>query len=224
MPESAVALGAPGLDLLQFALTCFTTLIVVVDPFGLVPIFAGLTAQFDPRRRRRLVRRAVLIAFAISLVFLVVGRALLAYLGVSVHAFSISGGILLFATAFPMLFGHRGGLQAPEHGEGAGEDPAVFPLAIPLMSGPGTLTTLLLLASQAGGSPSALLVLAGVVTMVFALAWVTLAFGQRLLDRLGERGVNVVTRVLGVLLAALAVQFVVNGIRGAFPAGAQFAG
>ena len=101
-------------ELLRFALAAFVTILVVVDPPGVVPIYVALTKDEPPRRRRAILIRAVLIAFGVALFFLIAGRAVLSYLGVTVHAFSISGGILLFVAAMPMLFGQRGGLQAPE--------------------------------------------------------------------------------------------------------------
>ena len=101
-------------DFFRFGLAAFVTILVVVDPPGVVPIFVALTKGEEPRRRRAILIRAVLIAFGVALFFLIAGRAVLSYLGVTVHAFSISGGILLFVAAMPMLFGQRGGLQAPE--------------------------------------------------------------------------------------------------------------
>ena len=120
-------------ELLRFSLTPFVTLLVVVDPPGVVPIFVALTEGVDAAKRRATVRRAVVVALLVALFFLFAGRSLLSYLGVTIHAFAISGGVLLFATALPMLFGHRPGLQAPEPKEHpmAAEDPAIFPLAIP---------------------------------------------------------------------------------------------
>ncbi len=101
-------------DFIRFGLAAFVTLLVVVDPPGVVPIFVALTEDEPPARRRKILIRAVLIAFGVALFFLLAGRAVLSYLGVTVHDFAISGGILLFATAMPMLFGQRGGLQAPD--------------------------------------------------------------------------------------------------------------
>src|SRR5687767_461535 len=127
-------------EILRFGLAAFVTLLVVVDPPGVVPIFVALTEN-EPARRTAILTRAVLIAFGVALFFLVAGRAVLSYLGVTVHAFSISGGILLFVAAMPMLFGQRGGLQAPQSKErgSVGEDISVFPLAMPLLSGPGSI-------------------------------------------------------------------------------------
>lgn len=201
-------------SLLRYGLTAFVTLLVVVDPFGIVPVFAGLTAGMDHAARQKVLNRAMLIGFGIALFFLVAGQAALGYLGVTVDAFAISGGILLFATALPMLFGQRAGLQSPEPGEPADSDIAVFPLAIPLLSGPGSITTILLLTSQAGGSLVRMGLLVVAAALVFVVSWLVLKAGSALMARVGESGAHVATRILGVVLAALAVQFVLNGVTG----------
>lgn len=217
-------------DFLRFGLAAFVTLLVVVDPPGVVPIYVALTKDEQPRRRRAILIRAVLIAFGVALFFLVAGRAVLSYLGVTVHAFSISGGILLFVAAMPMLFGQRGGLQAPEGKERgaramagkarggdratAGNDISVFPLAMPLLSGPGTIATILLLTSQAGGDLKKLAAIGIAIAVVFLVSFVSLYLGARLIGLVGEGGVHIATRVMGIVLAALAVQYVLNGVTG----------
>ncbi len=203
-------------SLLHYGIAAFVTLLVVVDPFGIVPLFGALTGGMDAPRRVSTLNRAVVIGFGVALFFLVAGRAALSFLGVTVNAFAISGGVLLFLTALPMLFGHRGGLQAPEPGEQGADDAdvSVFPLAIPLLSGPGTITTILLLTSQARGDWARLGVLVAAALLVFAASWVVLAGGDWLLRRVGQSGARVATRVLGIVLAALAVQFVLNGVAG----------
>jgi multiple antibiotic resistance protein len=217
-------------DFLRFGLAAFVTILVVVDPPGVVPIYVALTKDEQPGRRRTILIRAVLIAFGVALFFLVAGRAVLSYLGVTVHAFSISGGILLFVAAMPMLFGQRGGLQAPEGKErGAraaagkerggdratsGNDISVFPLAMPLLSGPGTIATILLLTSQAGGDLRKLAAIGIAIAVVFLVSFVALYLGARLIGLVGEGGVHIATRVMGIVLAALAVQYVLNGVTG----------
>ena len=172
---------------LKFGLTAFATLLVVVDPFGVLPIFISLARNRPARERSRLATRAVALGFMISLFFLVAGHSALAFLGVSVHAFSISGGILLFVTALPMLFGQRPALQSAEKDESGPEDIAIFPLAIPLLT--------------------------SALALVFLLTRFVIGFGaERLMRLLRPGGLHVITRVLGILLAALAVQFVLNGI------------
>jgi multiple antibiotic resistance protein len=180
------------------------------------PIFVAVTRELEPGARRDTLLRAIGIALAVTLFFLFGGRLLLTHLGVSVHAFAISGGILLFATAVPMLFGHRPLLQGPERGEygKVGEDVAVFPLAIPLLSGPGAIASTLLLTNQAGGEYARLGLLAVVIGLVYLIAWFLLRTAEQLMTRLGESKIHILTRVLGIVLAALAVQYVLDGAAG----------
>ncbi|HTG88453.1 MAG TPA: MarC family protein [Pyrinomonadaceae bacterium] len=215
MPIVRASLRIMDQDILRFGLAAFVTLLVVVDPPGVVPMFVALT-EGEPERRRAVLTRAVLIAFGVALFFLLAGRAVLSYLGVTVHAFSISGGILLFVAAMPMLFGERGGLQSPqskEHGS-VGGDISVFPLAMPLLSGPGTIATILLLTSQAGNDPRKIGAIGVAIAIVFIVSFISLYLGSRLMRLLGEGGVHIATRVMGIVLAALAVQYVLNGITG----------
>jgi multiple antibiotic resistance protein len=202
--------------LLQFGLTAFVTLTVVVDPFSVVPIFIAMTRQMKATERKAIVTRAVTIAFTVTLFFLLAGRAVLTYLGVTVHAFAISGGILLFATALPMLFGQRPALQSSARDQPgiADENIAIFPLAIPLLSGPGTITTILLLTDQANGSPQRLAVLVMAIVMVYLLTLLVLYSGEWLISHMGEGKVHIISRVLGIVLAAVAVQYMLNGITG----------
>lgn len=202
-------------EIFRFGLAAFVTLLVVVDPPGVVPIFVALTEN-EPARRTAILGRAVLIAFGVALFFLVAGRVVLSYLGVTVHAFSISGGILLFVAAMPMLFGQRGGLQSPQSQErgSVGEDVSVFPLAMPMLSGPGSIATILLLTSQAGTDGRKLTAIGVAVAAVFMVSFMTLYLGSRLMRLLGEGGVHIATRVMGIVLAALAVQYVLNGVTG----------
>ena len=200
----------------QFALTAFVTLMVVVDPLGVAPNFVALTGPLEASEKNTVLRRATLIALSVTLFFLVAGRWLLSYLGVTVHAFAISGGILLFVAAWPMLFGHRPGLQAPERGEQRriGDDIAIFPLAMPLLCGPGTITTVLLLTNRPDVDVIRMALLAVIVALVFFISWLVLCAAEQIMTRLGEGQARIMTRVLGIILAALAVQFVLNGIAG----------
>ena len=203
-------------DLLQFALRAFVTLFVVVDPLGVAPMFVGLTTGMDDARKRAMLSRAVAVAFSVTIFFLVAGGFLLSYLGVTVDAFAISGGVLLFIASVPMLFGQRPGLQAPERSEerATGEDIAIFPLAIPLLSGPGAITSVLLLTNQARGDLVRLALFAVVIAAVYTISWGVLAAGDRVMARLGQGKVHIITRVLGIILAALAVQYILSGLAG----------
>jgi multiple antibiotic resistance protein len=202
--------------LFQFGLRAFVTLFVVVDPLGVAPMFVALTAELDDGRKRATLSRAVIAAFGIAMFFLLGGGLLLGYLGVTVDAFAISGGVLLFIASVPMLFGQRTRLQAPELSEErlAGEDIAIFPLAIPLLSGPGAIASVLLLTNQVRGDPARLALFAAVIVAVYAISWGVLAGADRVMARLGAGKVHIVTRVLGIVLAALAVQYILSGFAG----------
>ena len=193
-----------------FLITAFTALFVVIDPIGLMPLFVTLTHGADARHRRSVAIRACLVAFAVLTAFALFGEAVLGFVGISMPAFRVAGGALLFLTALDMLFERR----APRREGQAAErtDPSVFPLALPLIAGPGAIATVILLAGQQPdtlGLVSVLATAAAVLAVVFAFF---LAAG--ILERaLGKTGINIATRLLGMLLAALAVQFVLEGLR-----------
>jgi len=194
-------------------ITAFVALFVIIDPIGLTPLFAALT-QGDPQSRRRAVGiRACLVALFILSLFTIFGEAVLGFVGISMPAFRIAGGILLFLTALDMLFERRTKRrEGKADEEEEGDDPSVFPLAIPLIAGPGAIATVILLAGRDPGLPgilSTIGVTVAVLLVVFAL-FLTAGLLERLLGRVG---INVVTRLLGMLLAALSVQFVLDGLR-----------
>lgn len=203
-------------SLLQFTVTAFVMLIVVINPVAVAPIFVAVTSGMGAGERRSVLNRALLIAFGVALFFLLAGRVMLSYLGVTMHAFAVSGGILLFLIALPMLFGQRSSLQSAEDGErnSAGEDVAIFPMAIPMLAGPGTIATVLVLAIQAAGDVRRLGALAVTLGGIYLISWPILHASDRLIARMGESKVGIITRVLGIILAALAVQYVFNGITG----------
>jgi multiple antibiotic resistance protein len=200
----------------------FLTLFVIIDPIAVAPLFMALTTGMDPARRRSAAFRSILVAAAVLTVFGVFGEALLTYAGISLDAFRISGGMLLFLIAVEMLFEKRtprrstqvqvaqGDHPAADHHD---DDPAVFPIAVPLVAGPGAMATMVLLASQQRGwawlvEIHLVLVAVLAITLVFFLAASTV-------DRIiGKSGINVLTRLFGILLAALAVQIVLDGLKG----------
>lgn len=196
-----------------FLITAFATLFVVIDPPGLVPLFIALTRGMAPEKRRAMAQRACLIAAFLLLVFGLAGEAILAFVGISMPAFRIAGGILLFLTALDMLFERRTqrreGQQAePDH------DPSVFPLATPLIAGPGAIATMILLVGQAGPDWTATLWVLGLMVAMMAVTFAFLLASPPLERLLGRTGTIVITRLLGMLLAALSVQFVIDGVRG----------
>ncbi len=199
-----------------FLITSFVTLFVIIDPIGLAPIFIALTQGMSPRQQRRIGLRAVLVAAGILALFAVMGEAVLEFIGISMPAFRVAGGILLFLTALDMLFERRtkrreDQSQADEETEDF-DDPSVFPLSIPLLAGPGSITTVILLSGENSGVLGFASVM-GVVILVLLIALVLFFSAGALARVLGKTGVTVVTRLLGMLLAALAVQFVLDGIR-----------
>ena len=197
-----------------FLITAFVTIFVIVDPIGQAPLFVALTQGMDPVRRRAVALRACITSALILFAFALFGEALLGAVGISMSAFRIAGGILLFLTAMDMLFERRTKRRQEQTDEEEdSDDPSVFPLAIPLIAGPGTITSVILLAGQAPGV-NGLMTVTGVVLAVLAIVF-ALYLAAGLLERaLGKTGINVITRLLGMLLAALAVQFVLDGLRG----------
>jgi len=194
-----------------FLITAFVTLFVIIDPIGLMPLFVALTQGMSARARRAIGLRAVIVAAILLTVFALAGEAVLGFVGISMPAFRIAGGILLFLTALDMLFDRRAKRREDQTDEDR-PDPSVFPLAIPLIAGPGAIASMILLAGQQSGMAGLASVL-GVMLAVLALVMV-LFLSANLFERaLGRVGINVVTRLLGMLLAALSVQFVLDGLR-----------
>jgi len=213
-PSLTAAILEGALDLQQLV-TAFLTLFVIVDPIGLAPLFVALTRGAPDAVRRAIGLRAVIIGFLILLVFALAGERVLDFVGISMPAFRIAGGILLFLTALDMLFDRRAKRRADqaEREEETEDDPSVFPLATPLIAGPGAIATVILLTGSADG-PAGMLAVLGVVIAVLAVVLVLFLLGGPLERALGRTGINVVTRLLGMLLAALSVQFVLDGLRG----------
>lgn len=193
-----------------FLITAFVTLFVIIDPVGLTPLFAALTQGMNPAQRRSIALRACGIAMLILMLFALFGEAVLNFVGISMPAFRIAGGILLFLTALDMLFERR--TRRREDQADDRPDPSVFPLAIPLIAGPGAIATVILLAGQRPGLAGLALVLA-VAAVVLAVVFAFFLTTGLLERALGRVGINVVTRLLGMLLAALSVQFVLDGLR-----------
>lgn len=210
----------PDLLPLDFAVSALITLFVVVDPVGLTTAFLAVTEGFSRAARQRVALRASLIAGAILIGTALIGDWLLHTLGISLSAFRIAGGLLLFAIAFEMLFGvrmRRESEAAEEAVEEHARNVAAFPLAIPLMAGPGAITATVLLAGRTDGNPSLFGLLLVVVAFVCAVCFVVFLLAGRISGLIGKTGNIVLSRLLGVLLAALAVQFVVDGVRALWP-------
>ncbi|WP_050522326.1 MarC family protein [Pseudorhodobacter wandonensis] len=195
-----------------FLITAFATLFVVIDPPGLIPMFIALTPGMTAARRREIGLRACVVAIVILTLFGLLGEAVLGFIGISMSAFRIAGGILLFLTALDMLFERRTQRregQATVHDH----DPSVFPIAIPLIAGPGAIATMILLVGEAGSWQGTLAVHV-VMIVVVLMAFLLFLIAGPLENALGRTGTVVITRLLGMLLAALSVQFVIDGIIG----------
>ena len=192
-------------------ITAFVTLFVVIDPVGMAPMFVALTKGADAAHRRAVAVRSCIIAILLLTLFGLLGESVLGFVGISMPAFRISGGILLFLTALDMLFDRR---AARRQGQAAAaNDPSVFPLATPLIAGPGAMATMILLTGQAEGV-SGIVAVHAVMIAVIAVVFLFFLTAGMMERALGDTGINVVTRLLGMLLAALSVQFVLDGLQG----------
>jgi multiple antibiotic resistance protein len=201
---------------LDYAISALLTLLVVVDPVGLVPTFLAVTEDLPRPARRSVSIRSSIIAGAILIGTALVGDWLLRTLSISLPAFRIAGGLLLFSIASEMVFGVRLRRESREAEEAVEEhvrNIAAFPLAIPLLAGPGAITATVLLAGRANGNLTLIAVLIGVVVLVAASCFIAFLFAERIGRAIGLTGNIVLSRLLGVLLAALAVQYVVDGVR-----------
>jgi multiple antibiotic resistance protein len=201
--------------MLTHILYSFVALFVIIDPVGCAALFAGLMRGAPQRLRRLYAIRGVLIATALILAFALGGEALLAAMGISLPAFRIAGGILLFLLATEMVFARQSGIRGPTVSEEEEAehraDISVFPLAFPLLAGPGALTSIVLLMSRAGSPLAAGGVIAALVA-VMAITLLLLLAAPRVMRVIGVTGANVVSRVLGIILAALAAQLVLDGL------------
>jgi len=196
----------------SFLITSFVALFVVIDPIGLAPLFVAMTAGMSPHKRRAIGIRACMTGAGILLVFSIFGMGILTFIGISMPAFRIAGGILLFITALDMLFERRQ-KRREDQADDDEDDPSVFPLAIPLIAGPGAIATVILLVGQTDSTVGYFTVI-GVLMAVLALVLLMFLGAAKLERLLGKTGINVITRLLGMLLAALSVQFVLDGLQG----------
>jgi multiple antibiotic resistance protein len=204
----------------ELLVVAFVTLFVVIDPIGLVPMFAAITPRDTPPERRQVAIKGVIIASLVLLVFAIVGQPLLYLLGIGLPAFRIAGGLLLLLLAIEMVMVRDSGLRATASGEKEEsrirQDVSVFPLAIPLIAGPGALTSIVLLMGRAEGLALKTGVLL-IMLVVLVLTMVALLVTERIMRVLGVTGVNVVTRVFGIITAALALQYILDGVLAAWP-------
>lgn len=201
--------------MIEIFLTAFATLFVMIDPIGVAPLFATLTQGTSLRQRMTIALRGVLIGGGLLLLFGLVGDAALNAIGISVPAFRIAGGLMLFLLAVDMLFEKRGQRrQQHADAEAEADDPSVFPLATPLIAGPGALTAMVLLVAEVKGETGGALAVYGALLTVLLITFLFLIATDLVERALGETGIKVLTRLFGMMLGALAVQFVLDGIKG----------
>ncbi len=199
----------------HFAATAIATAFTIVDPVGMVPSTLAVTAHATPDQRRRIANRAVLVAAAVIIFMAAVGHYFLAYLGITLSAFGIAGGILLLLIAIDMLFARPSRAKSdPEslHESSEVESVAVFPLAIPFIAGPGTIATVLLLVNLSANNHERLVIIYLAYGAALLVTWVCMRSADLMMRLLTKTGVNVLTRLLGIIMAALAVQFILNGL------------
>jgi multiple antibiotic resistance protein len=205
--------------LTELFISALATFFVVIDPPGCAPIFASLTAGAEAAHRRTMAIRSVLVATTILLIFAIFGEDLLRSLGISLDAFRIAGGIMLFLIALEMVFEKRTERREnraedikarPEQ-----EDISIFPMAIPMIAGPGSIASVMLLMARSNGIEESLTVL-GALAIILVLTLIMLLLAGPMMKLLGHRIEAMITRILGVLLAALAAQFVIDGLKASF--------
>jgi len=199
----------------DYILSVFITIITVVDPFGLIPIFLSLAGRFERKKQRDIIVKAFVIAVFIGTVFLFFGRYFLHYLGISFDAIYITGGVLLFMIGLDMIYAKpRRTKGSPEEAEEAlgYDDLSVFPLAIPMLAGPGTIATIIMFSSKGSGMDNYLLVFCAML-FAFLLSAFTMFFSTSLLKFLGQTGLNVIDRLMGMILCSLAIQFIIDAFK-----------
>ncbi len=198
-----------------FALLCFSSLLAIMNPLSAAPMYLSITDGYDAEHRARTLRSAILTAFGVLIVFALLGGTIFQLFGITIHAFRIAGGIIFFGIGMDMLQAKRSRVKATEEEEMEAttrEDVGVTPLGIPMISGPGAITTVMVLMTQATTIARVAIVLASVVA-VLAIAWVALGAAPRLIGFFGQTGLNVMTRLMGLLVTVIAVQFIVDGAR-----------
>jgi len=205
--------------MLEQLIKFFVVFFVVVDPISLMPLFAGLTEGASRPYAKKMAGKGALIALSICVLFALGGAKFLDIMGISLSAFRIAGGTLLFLIALEMVFGRTSGTKSTNDEEQEAktrEDVSVFPLAFPFIAGPGALATILLTAGELRSSPLLFAGLLGVIALIIILCWVLMLATPQLMRVLGVTGASVMSRLSGVILSALAVQFIIDGIRGSF--------
>jgi multiple antibiotic resistance protein len=197
---------------LAFGLLCFSSLFTVIDPVSTAPIFVATTRGTEARARRKTLLRACVAALVALVVFAIAGSALLKIFGVTIDAFRIAGGILFVGMALPMLRGAHAADESESAPRSAQPDPGVVPLGIPLIAGPGAMTTVMVLMGQTT-SAAHVATFFGALLLAVAATGIVLAVAPRVVAKMGPSGLDLVTRVMGLVVLVIGVQFVIDGVR-----------
>jgi multiple antibiotic resistance protein len=195
----------------------FISLFAIIDPFGIIPIIIAFTAGMTAQKRERVGRIASLAVLVILIAALLLGEAILSFFGISIHSFRTAGGILLLLMAINMLIGDKPKLTPDDTDGDATSSVAIVPLSTPLLAGPGAISTVILDAHK-GSNVGHYGAMALVLVVLSLIVWITFLIAPWVSQRLGKIGSNIVTRMMGLLLAAIAVEFIAGGLRGLFPA------
>ena len=201
-------------EYIQFGTLAFTSLLAILNPLSAVPVFVAMTAHYDARHRAATLRRAIFTAFVVMVAFCLLGTLILRFFGITTHAFQIAGGIIFFSIGWDMLHARRSSVKTTveEETEGAARDDiGIIPLGLPSLAGPGTITTVIALDSQADTMPQVIGVYVAIV-LVCLVAWAVLAAAPVVVRKLGQTGMNVFTRIMGLLAMVIGSQFVINGV------------
>ena len=202
-------------ELGAFALLCFTSLLAIINPLSAAPMYLALTAGYSQRQRRRTLRNAIFTAFIVMMVFALLGGAIFQLFGITLDAFRIAGGVIFFGIGMDMLQARRARGKTTEEEEREGmtrTEVGVTPLGIPMITGPGAITTVMVLMTRADTHLQQGIVFANVLVVVL-ISWIVLALSPQLVRAMGQTGLNVMTRIMGLLVTVIAVQFIVDGIR-----------
>ncbi|MBW6469835.1 MAG: MarC family protein [Methanosarcinaceae archaeon] len=199
---------------LNFALSSFITLFIIVDPIVNVPLFRAFLSEFDQKTRRNMVKKAVIVATAVLVIFTLAGNTIFHLIGIEMYSFRIAGGAILLIISIEMLLGMRPRTKssaAEEEESMRSADLVVTPLAVPLLTGPGAITTGIVLFNSASGITDQFILFA-VIGLVYLLSYLILSRSEKVFDSLGHTGTMVIVRIMGLLLAAVAIQFIITGV------------
>jgi multiple antibiotic resistance protein len=204
-------------DAVAFGLLAITSLLAIINPLSAVPIYLALTAEYDSARRRQTLQRAVVTAILVLIAFTALGSWIMRLYGITTPAFRIAGGIIFLGIGADMLQARRSGVKTTPEEEvevaGGRDDIGIIPLGLPTLAGPGAITTVVTLNAQAGVSPVRLASIYVAIVVVMAISWAALAVAPMLLRRFGQTGLNVMTRIMGLLVMVVGVQFMIDGVR-----------